>query len=139
MQQVAPSSDLFTMIFNNKLAQFVSPYQIPWCRELMHSACPGRIWTPHTSPTSSHLGQSGGKGAGLPMQENHSDCSRVDQHALVLGSISHVKPDPPPPLYLANLNLHVWLLEPLLLRGSQSDQYLQSGATAIRWTSGYHL
>ena len=35
-------------------------------------------------PTSSHLGQSGGEVAGLPMQENHSDCSGVTQHALVL-------------------------------------------------------
>ena len=28
------------------------------------------------------------------MQGNHSDCSRVAQHALVLGSSGHVKPDP---------------------------------------------
>ena len=28
------------------------------------------------------------------MQENHSDCSRVVQHALVLESGRHVKPDP---------------------------------------------
>ena len=34
---------------------------------------------------SSHSGQSGGETAGLPMQENQSDCSRVAQHALVLG------------------------------------------------------
>ena len=34
-------------------------------------------------PTSSHLGQSGGKVAGLPMQQNHSDCTRVAKHALV--------------------------------------------------------
>ena len=27
------------------------------------------------------------------MQENHSDCSWVAQHALVLGSSGHVKPD----------------------------------------------
>ena len=45
-------------------------------------------------PTSSHLGQSGGEVAGLPMQENHSDCSRVAQHALVLGSSEHVQPNP---------------------------------------------
>ena len=34
--------------------------------------------------TSSHLGQNGGEVAGLHMQENHSDCSGVAQHALVL-------------------------------------------------------
>ena len=44
-------------------------------------------------PTSSHLGQGGGEVAGLPMQENHSDCSRVAQHALVLGPSGHVLSD----------------------------------------------
>ena len=34
-------------------------------------------------PTISHIGQSGGEVARLPMQENHSDCSGVAQHALV--------------------------------------------------------
>ena len=45
-------------------------------------------------PTSSHLGQSGGEGAGLPMQQDHSDCPRVTQHALVLGSSGNVQSDP---------------------------------------------
>ena len=45
-------------------------------------------------PTSSHLGQSGGEVAGLPMEENHSDCSGVAQRALVLGSSGHVQPNP---------------------------------------------
>ena len=45
-------------------------------------------------PTGSHLGQSGGEAPGLPLQQNNSDCSRVAQHALVLGSGSNVKPDP---------------------------------------------
>ena len=44
-------------------------------------------------PTSGHLGQSG-EVAGLPLQENHSDCSGVAQHALVLGSSGHVQPNP---------------------------------------------
>ena len=48
-------------------------------------------------PTSSHLGQSGGKVAELPLQENHSDCSGVAQHALVLGSSDHVQSDPTEP------------------------------------------
>ena len=52
-------------------------------------------------PTSSHLGQSGGEVAGLPMQENHSDCSRVAQHALVLGPSDHVQSDPTEPAFLA--------------------------------------
>ena len=36
---------------------------------------------------------SGGEVAGLPVQENHSDCSGVAQHALVLGASDHVQPD----------------------------------------------
>ena len=31
------------------------------------------------------------------MQENHSDCSGVAQHALVLGSSGHVQPNPTEP------------------------------------------
>ena len=45
-------------------------------------------------PTGSHLGQSGGEAPGLPLQQNNSDCSRVAQHALILGPGSNVKPDP---------------------------------------------
>ena len=39
-------------------------------------------------------GQSGGEVAGLPMQQDHSDCTRVAQHALVLGSSGNVQSDP---------------------------------------------
>ena len=45
-------------------------------------------------PTSSHLGQSGGVVTGLPLQQDHSDCTRVAQHALVLGSGGSVQSDP---------------------------------------------
>ena len=45
-------------------------------------------------PTSSHLGQSGGKVTGLPMQQNHTDCTRMAQHALVLGFSGNVQSDP---------------------------------------------
>ena len=44
-------------------------------------------------PTISHIEQSGGEVARLPMQENHSDCSGVAQHTLVLGSSGHVQPN----------------------------------------------
>ena len=47
--------------------------------------------------TSSHLGQSGGEVAGLPLQQNYSDCHRVAQHALVLGSSGNVQSDPTVP------------------------------------------
>ena len=45
-------------------------------------------------PTNSHIGQSGREITRFPMQENHSDCSGVAQHALVLGSGVHVQSDP---------------------------------------------
>ena len=47
--------------------------------------------------TSSHLGQGGGEVTGLPLHENHFDCSGVAKHALVLGSSDHVQPDPTEP------------------------------------------
>ena len=86
--------------------------------------------------TSSHLGQSGGEVAGLPLQQNHSDCTRVAQHALVLGSSGNVQSDPLclpniPNLVSqpfnqvlhknpSNLNLHAWLLEPQQSRSRAS-------------------
>ena len=45
-------------------------------------------------PTSSHLGQSGGEVAGLPMQQDLPDCTRVAQDALVLGSSGNFQSDP---------------------------------------------
>ena len=48
-------------------------------------------------PTSSHLGQSGGEVAGLPMQPDHTDWTRMAQHALVLGPGGHVQSNPPVP------------------------------------------
>ena len=45
-------------------------------------------------PTDRHLGQSGGEAAGLPLQENHPNCSGVAQHALVLGLSDHVQSGP---------------------------------------------
>ena len=44
-------------------------------------------------PISCHFGQSS-EVAGLPVQDNHSDCSRVAQDALILGSSHHAKRDP---------------------------------------------
>ena len=48
-------------------------------------------------PTDRHIGQSGGEAAGLPVQETHSDCPGVAQHALVLGLGEHVQPGPSQP------------------------------------------
>ena len=48
-------------------------------------------------PTDRHLGQSGGEASGLPVQETHSHCPGVAQHALVLGLGDHVQPGPSQP------------------------------------------
>ena len=122
-------------------------------------------------PTSSHLGQSGGKVARLPMQENNSDCSVVACYMpwfWDLVAMSSQIPLSLPNLLtqpfnqishrnLTNLNLHAWLLEPRQSRSRaflrlwqqelrlhkedqpdqslrQSGPFLQSGASAIRWT-----
>ena len=87
-------------------------------------------------PTSSHFGQCGGKVAGLPVQQDDTDYTRVAQHALVLGSSGHVQSDlsvPAKPAQsgysafnqtlhrtLSNLNLHAWLQEPQLSRSRAS-------------------
>ena len=49
---------------------------------------------PISLPTSCHIGQTDGQATGLPLQEIHSDYSRVAQ---VLGSSGHVKLDPSMP------------------------------------------
>ena len=51
--------------------------------------------------TSSHLGQSSGKTTQQLMPQNHSDCSGVAQHALVLGPGDNVQPNPSEPSPLA--------------------------------------
>ena len=84
-----PQVDLFATRFNNKLPQHVSPVSDPWLVQWMHFACPERIW-PLCLPTFSHREQTD-EVAGIPMQENHSDCSRVAKHALVLGPSDHVR------------------------------------------------
>ena len=56
---------------------------------------------PKYLPTGRHIGQSGDEITALSLQEKYSDCSRVAQHALVLRSSDHVKPDPPVPAQLA--------------------------------------
>ena len=48
-------------------------------------------------PTDRHIGQSGGETTELPVQETHSDCPGVAQHALVLGLGEHVQPGPSRP------------------------------------------
>ena len=45
-------------------------------------------------PTDSHIGQSGGEVAGLPIPESDHYCPGVAQHDMVLGPSGNVQPDP---------------------------------------------
>ena len=77
MQQVAPTPNRPFCTRFNKLVQFVSPVPDPQS---------GAVDAP-----SSCLWQNGGETTQLSMQENHSHCPGVAQHALVLGSSGHVQ------------------------------------------------
>ena len=98
MQQVAPTSD---RSFCHEVQQQVAPVRVTSTGPFgSSSGCAqytmGGLGCIRLS-TSSHLGQGGGEVTRLPLQENHSDCSGVAQHALVLGSSDHVQPDPAEP------------------------------------------
>ena len=84
-----PQIDLFATRFNNKLPLFVSPVPDPLASAVDALTLP---W--EDLDAYAFLGQSGGEITGHAMQENHSDCPRVAQHALVLGPSGHVQPDP---------------------------------------------
>ena len=89
--------DLFATRFNNKLPLFcVTGTRFPGHSSGCTKSAMGGSGC-ICFPTSSHLGQSGGEVARLPMQKNHSDCSGVAQHALVLGPSDHVQSDPTEP------------------------------------------
>ena len=96
MQQVAPASD---RAIRHEVQQQVASICVTGTGSPGHSSrCSqsamggsGRI----RLPTDRHIGQSGGEVTGLPVQEDHPDCSRVAQHALVLGPSDHVQSGPP--------------------------------------------
>ena len=95
MQQVAPAS-------NRPICHEVQQQAAPVCFTSTGSPGHSSGRTQSTMggsgrirlPTSSHIGQSGGEVAGLPMQKNHSDCPGVAEHALVLGPGDHVHSNP---------------------------------------------
>ena len=104
MQQVAPAQNRLNC---HEVQQQVASVCVTGTRSPGHSSgCAQSAMVGSGSihlPTISHIGQSGGRVAGLPMQENHSDCSGVAQHALILGSSGHVQPNPTEPAHLPNL------------------------------------
>ena len=98
------------------------------------------------------------------MQDNYSDCSRVVLRSSDHVQLYPTVPAQPahstiqtPHRNLSKLNLHEWLLEPQqsrsrtslkqwqhelrLLKKDQPDQsmrqFLQNGASVIKWTSGH--
>ena len=95
MQQVAPTSGRSLC---HKIQQQTAPICITGSRS--HGHCSGytqpaigesgRICL----PIDSHIGQSGGEVAGLPLQKDDPYCTGVAQHAMVLGSSEHIQPDP---------------------------------------------
>ena len=98
MQQMAPASDrpICHEVQPQATSVCFSSTGHPGCSSgCTHSAMGG---SGHIRlPTDRHIGQSGGEAAGLPLQETHSDCSWVAQHALVLGLGDHVQPGPSQP------------------------------------------
>ena len=95
MQQAAPTPN---RPFCHKIQQQASPVCVTSTDALALAvdalSMGGPV--PICIPTSSHFGQSGGEVVGLPVQEYHSDCPGVAQHALVLGSSDH-EPNPTEP------------------------------------------
>ena len=101
MQQVAPAQNrLICREVQQQVASVCvtgtgSPGHSSGCTQL------AMVGTESIHLPISHIRQSGGEVASLPMQENHSDCSGVAQHTLVLGSSGHVQPNPTEPAHSA--------------------------------------
>ena len=97
-----------------------------WTQPVMGKSEPIRL------STSSHLGQSGGEVAGLPLQQDYSDCPRVAQHALVLGSSGNVQSDPPVSAQPAQSGVPTIQPDPALELVKPEPTYLAPRATAIK-------
>ena len=122
-----PQVDLFATRFNNKLPQFVSPVPDPqaWAVDALSLS-----W--ENLSTSSHLGQSGGEVAGLPLQQDYSDCPRVAQHALVLGSSGNAQSDPTLPAQHTQLSVSAFQPGPSQEPVKSEPTCLASRASAIK-------
>ena len=127
-QWYRPQIDLFATRFNNKLPSVCvtrtgSDGHSSGCTK---SAMAG---SGHVClPTSSHLGQSGGEVTGLPMSENHSDCSGETQHALFFGSNGHVQSDSTESAQPVNTALQS---DPSQKSDKSESPYMAPRATAI--------
>ena len=128
LQQVAPAPNRRTF---HDVQQQVASICVTGTRSPSHSSGRTKLAMGGSGcihlPTSSHLGQSAGETAGLPMQENHSDCSGVAQHALVLGLSDHVQPNPTEPAQSAQPAYRALPSDP-----SQKSDKPKSPASAIK-------
>ena len=110
--------------FSTNMQPMAPPSNRPFCHEVqpqITSVCLSSTGLPGCSsgctysamggpgcirlPTDRHIGQSGGEATGLPVQETHSDCPGVAQHALVLGLGEHVQSGPSQPAQSADTAL----------------------------------
>ena len=83
-------------------------------------------------PTSNHLGQTGGEVTGLPLQQDHSDCTRVAQHALVLGSGGNVQSDPSVSAQPAQSGISTFQPDPAQEPVKPELTFLAPRATAVK-------
>ena len=89
-----PHVDLFATRFNHKLPLCIPSSGLPsFCSRCAHSAMGGSGCI--CLSTNPHIGQGGGEVIELSMQETNPHCTRVAQHALVLGPGEHVQSGPP--------------------------------------------
>ena len=106
MQQMAPASDrpVCHEIQPQVTSVCLSSTGLPGCSSGCTYSAMGRSGCIRL-PTDCHIGQSSREATGLPVQEAHSDCPRVAQHALVLGSSDHVQSVPFQPAQSADTAL----------------------------------
>ena len=83
-------------------------------------------------PTDRHTGQSGGEATELPVQEIHSHCPGMAQHALVLGLGEHVKPGPSQPTQPAQPADSALQSDPSLKSDKSKSPCLAPRATKIK-------
>ena len=66
------------------------------------------------------------------MPKNHSDCSGVGQHVLVLGSSGHVQPNPSEPAQSAQLVDTALQSDPSQKSDKSKSPYMAPRASAIK-------
>ena len=133
MQQVAPAS---SRPLCHEVQQQVAPVCIPstrlpgYCSRCTQSTMGGSGCI--CLPTGSHSGQSGGEVVGLSMQENDTDCSRMAQHALVLGPSDHVQSDTVEPSQHAQPANSTFQSDPSQKSDESKSPCMAPRATAIK-------